>query len=554
MLRRSILLFTFYFFTTTLFAQSNTQGAAGKPKLVIGLVIDQMRWDYLYRYSDLYGTGGFKRLLGQGFSCENTLIPYTPTVTAAGHTCIYTGSVPAVHGIVANDWVDRETGILMYCTKDTTVMPVGTTSIKEGQMSPRNMLSNTIGDELRLATNFRSRVIGIAMKDRGGILPAGHSANAAYWFDNKTGTWITSTYYTDPNPSPELPAWVQQYNNRHVPDSLMQHDWTLLYDKSRYIQSTADDMPFEKTLDSDKSRVFPHKYQSVIGSGNYDPFRASPFGTTYTLQFAAEAIRQEKLGMGSVTDMLCVSISSTDYIGHRFGPNSLEIEDTYLRLDKDIESFLTYLDKAVGKNNYLLFLSADHGAPQIGNYLKQEKKYFTAGALNSNTVVKNLNKLCREKFGADSLIKKVYDYQLYLNDAAVKAAAVDRKLLKKFIVDNLKMIPEVWNAYDVDDFAQVILPPVVREKISNSYYFRRSGDIQYFYKPQYTDYTDTGIEHGAWYPYDSHIPCVFFGWGVKPGKTNRETYMTDIAPTIAAMLHIQMPSGCVGKVITELVK
>ena len=542
MLRRCFLLFTFYFFTSGAFAQT------GKPKLVVGLVIDQMRWDYLYRYKDLYGEGGFKRLLKHGFSCENTMIPYTPTVTGAGHTCIYTGSVPAIHGIVANDWIDRETGIFMYCAKDTTVMPVGSTSIIEGQMSPRNMLSNTIGDELKLATNFRSKVIGIALKDRGGILPAGHSANAAYWFDNKSGGWITSTYYTK-----ELPAWVKQYNSRRVPDSLMKNDWTLLYDQSKYIQSTADDMPFEKVLETDKGRVFPHKYQSVIGSSNYDPFRASPYGNTYTLQFAEEAIRNENLGMGSETDMLCVSISSTDYIGHRFGPSSMEIEDTYLRLDRDIAEFLTYLDNTLGKNKYLLFLSADHGAPQIGNYLK-DKKYFTAGALNSNTVVKNLNKLCRDKFGADSLIKKVYDYQLYLNNATVNAAAVDRKALKRFIVEKLKTIPEVWNAYDVDDFAQVILPPVVREKIANSYYFRRSGDIQYFYKAQYTDYTDSGIEHGAWYPYDSHIPLVWFGWNIKPGKLNRETYMTDIAPTIAAMLQIQMPNGCVGKVITEVGK
>jgi predicted AlkP superfamily pyrophosphatase or phosphodiesterase len=550
MLRRSFLLFTIYLFTAAAFAQTApSQGPAGKPKLVVGLVIDQMRWDYLYRYRDLYGAGGFKRLLSQGFSCENTMIPYTATVTAAGHTCIYTGSVPAIHGIVANDWIDQETGIFMYCAKDTTVMPVGSTSVKEGQMSPRNMLSNTVGDELRLATNFRSKVIGIALKDRGGIMPAGHSANAAYWFDNKTGGWITSTYYTN-----ELPGWVKQYNNRRVPDSLMKNDWTLLYDKSKYIQSTEDDMPFEKILESDKGRVFPHKYQSVIGSSNYDPFRSSPYGATYTLQFAEEAIRNEKLGMGTATDMLCVSISSTDYIGHRFGPNALETEDTYLRLDRDIASFLTYLDKTLGKNNYLLFLSADHGAPQIGNYLKQEKKYFTAGALNSNTVVKNLNKLCLDKFGADGLVKKVYDYQLYLDHAKVDAASIDRKALKIFIVENLKMLPEVWNAYDVDNFSQVIMPAVLREKISNSYYFRRSGDVQYFYKAQYTDFTDSGIEHGAWYPYDSHIPLVWFGWNIKPGKLNRETYMTDIAPTLAAMLQIQMPNGCVGKVITELIK
>lgn len=548
MIRRSFLLFTFYLFTLASFAQTAPQGPAGKPKLVVGLVIDQMRWDYLYRYSKLYGTGGFKRLLGQGFSCENTMIPYTPTVTAAGHTCIYTGSVPAVHGIVANDWVERETGTPMYCATDTTVMPVGSATLYEGRMSPRNMLTNTIGDELRLANNFRSKVIGIALKDRGGIFAAGHSANAAYWFDEKVSRWITSTYYTN-----ELPKWVQQYNDRKVPDSLMGRDWTLLYDKSKYTESTDDDEPYERLLESDKSRTFPHKYQSVIGSNNYNAFRASPFGNTYTLDFAKEIIRNENMGMGTATDMLCISVSSTDYISHRFGPNSMEVEDAYLRLDKEIADFLNYLDRTVGKNNYLLFLSADHGAPQSSGFLK-ENKYTSAGSLSSGDMTKILNRFCNGKFGDSLLVKKIYDFQAYLNTKRIDSLGLNIKMVKKELVTYLKTMTEVWNAYDEEELETTILPTVVKEKLSNSYYFRRSGDIQYFYKPQYIEGAAGGTDHGAWYPYDSHIPLVWFGWNIKPGKTNREVYMTDIAPTLAAMLQVQMPNGCVGKVITELIK
>jgi len=527
---------------------SSATAQVNRPKLVVGLVIDQMRWDYLYRYSDLYGSNGFKRLLGQGFSCENSMVPYTPTVTAAGHTCIYTGSVPAIHGIVANDWVERETGMRMYCASDTSVRPVGSASLWEGQMSPRNMLTNTIGDELRLATNFRSKVIGIALKDRGGIFPAGHSANAAYWFDDKTGQWITSTYYMS-----ELPVWVQQYNSRRIPDSLMKTDWNLLYDKLKYVQSTEDDKGNERLLESDKSRVFPHKYQSVIGSKSYDPFRSSPYGIVYTMDFAKEIIRKEKMGQGAATDMLCVSISSTDYIGHRFGPNSMEVEDMYLRLDKEIGEFLNYLDKALGKDNYLLFLSADHGAPNTAGILK-ENKYVNTGTLSSDKMTKKMNRFCQERFGDSMLVKKVYDFQTYLNIKRIDSLGLKAKEVKNALVTYLKGQPEIWNAFDEEELATTTLPPVVKEKISNSYYFRRSGDIQYFYKPQYIEGITEGVEHGAWYPYDSHIPCVFFGWGVRPGKTNRETYMTDIAPTIAAMLKIQMPSGCVGKVITEVVK
>lgn len=543
-MQRKVLLIFYFLLLTSCFITAQVN----RPKLVVGLVVDQMRWDYLYRYHDMYGPGGFKRLLGQGYSCENTMTPYAPTVTGAGHTCIYTGSVPAIHGIVANDWVERETGMRMYCASDTNVRPVGSNNLWEGQMSPRNMLSNSVADELRLATNFQSKVIGIALKDRGGIFPAGHSANAAYWFDDKIGQWITSTYYMK-----ELPLWVQRYNSRRVPDSLMRTDWNLLYDRSKYIQSTDDDMPWERLLESDKKRTFPHSYQSVIGSTRYDPFRSSPYGNTYTLEFAKETIRQERMGQGKETDMLCVSLSSTDYIGHRYGPNSLEVQDMYLRLDKEIASFLNNLDLTLGKGNYLLFLSADHGAPNNAGFLK-ENKLVNAGNMSSSDAVKSMNKFCKEKFGDSLLVKKVYDFQAYLDLKRIDSLGLNLKTVKKEIVNYLKTLPEIWNAFDEEDLNSTILPPVLKNMIANSYYYRRSGDIQYFYKPQYIEGPADGVEHGSWYPYDTHIPCVFFGWGVKPGKTYRETYMTDIAPTIAAILKIQMPNGCIGKVITEVMK
>jgi predicted AlkP superfamily pyrophosphatase or phosphodiesterase len=519
-----------------------------RPKLVVGLVIDQMRWDYLYRYYNRYGNDGFKRLLNQGYSCENTFIPYLPTVTAAGHACIYTGSVPSVHGIAGNDWIERSNESIMYCSRDTSVRGVGTSpNSGTGKMSPKNMLTNTIGDELKLATNFRSKVIGIALKDRGGILPAGHSANAAYWFDDSTGNWISSTYYFK-----ELPSWVQQYNGRRRQDALMKNDWNLLYPQSTYIQSTGDDNWYEKILESDGGRKFPHKLQPVIGSKNYNAFRVSPFGNTYTLDFAKETIANEKLGLGTETDMLCISLSATDYLGHRFGPNSLEMEDTYLRLDKDIADYLNYLDKTIGKNNYLFFLSADHGSPQIAAYLKEKK--YDAGTYDNNKLLTELNDLCGQKFGNDKLVNRIIEYQLYVDMIRVDSLKLERKTVKKFIVDHLKTLKQVWVAYDIDDFSTTILPKKLKEKLANSFYHRRSGDIQMFYKAQYTDYTPTGLEHGAWYPYDSHIPLLFFGWNIKPGKLYRETYMTDIAPTISALLKIQMPNGCIGDVIEEIMK
>jgi predicted AlkP superfamily pyrophosphatase or phosphodiesterase len=551
-MRGLICLLVIFIFHFSVFAQkSNPSTTISKPKLVVGIVIDQMRWDYLYKFYSRYSENGFKKIMNQGFSNDNTLIPYTPTVTAAGHACIYTGSVPAFHGIMANDWIERETETFMYCVRDTSVRSVGTMNKWQGEMSPRNLLTNTIGDELKMATNFKSKVIGIALKDRGAILPAGHFADNAYWFDDSTGGWITSTYY-----GKDLKDWVKKYNSKRLPDVFVKNDWTLMYPESTYTQSTKDDNWFEKVVEIDNSRTFPHKYQNVTATKNYYSFRVSPFANTYTFDFAKETIKNEQLGKQGTTDMLCVSLSATDYLGHRFGPNSLEMEDTYLRLDKDLADFFSYLDQQYGKNNYLLFMTADHGSPQIGNYLNEISgdRNYAAGAYNNNDLVSELNKSCKSKFGSNKLVQKIYDYHLYLNMLVADSLKISRKELKAFIVSELKKRPLVMNAYDIDDFNTVILPDVLRKKLSNSYYFRRSGDVQYFYKPQYTDYTKDGLEHGAWYPYDSHIPLLWYGWGIKKGRSRKEVYMTDIAPTVAALLNIQMPNGCVGKVIEEVLK
>ncbi len=514
-----------------------------RPKLVVGLVIDQMRWDYLYRYFNRYGSGGFKRLMKQGYSFENTFIPYAPAVTGAGHTCLYTGSVPAVHGIVGNDWVDRNSGDTMYCTSDSAVTSVGTFSI-QGKMSPRNLLVTTVGDELRLATNFKSRVFGIALKDRGGILPAGGSANASFWFDDSTGNWITSTYYMK-----SLPAWVNDYNRRRAVDSLMMKDWNLLYDKSLYDQSTNDDNNYERPLYHETSKTFPHVYKTLIGK-NYYPFRQSPYGNTLTIDFTEKLISSERLGMSGQTDMICVSLSSTDYIGHRFGPNSLEIEDTYLRLDKDIENFLNYLDLHVGRSDYLLFLSADHGAPQVPNFMKENK--LPAANMDKNTLRVELNQFLLEQFAAQDLVKKIYEYQVYIDHKKIDSLTLNAAEIKNAIVGFLKLKPAVVTAFDYADFDKVLLPVQLKSFFANGYFYNRSGDVQYMLRSQYTDVLAVGTEHGTIYPYDTHIPLLWYGWKIKPGKTNREVYMTDVAPTISALLKIQMPGGSVGKVLTEI--
>ncbi|MDB5022112.1 MAG: type phosphodiesterase/nucleotide pyrophosphatase [Pedobacter sp.] len=524
-------------------SKNNTPGQLNRPKLVVGLVVDQMRWDYLYRYYDRYSNGGFKRLVNEGFSAENTMIPYTPTYTACGHSCIYTGSVPAVNGIIGNNWYDPELQKDVYCTEDSGAHTVGSGS-NAGEMSPKNLLTTTITDELRLATNFKSKVIGISLKDRGSILPAGHSANAAYWYDGVSGNWITSTYYMK-----QLPPWLDAFNKQKLQNKFYAGNWNTLYPINTYTQSTADNNAFEGLYKGETTTTFPHKLSDAIDK-NFDLIRSTPFGNTITLDLAKRAIAAESLGKGTVTDFLAVSCSSPDYIGHQFGPNSIEVEDTYLRLDKDIESFLTYLDQTLGKGNYLIFLTADHGAAHTPKFLAENK--LPGGIVSNKDIAANLNKAIEQEFKIKESVLMVMNNQIIYNKPLIAKADADLDDLRAFTVDFLKHQTGIQDAVDITRLSSATLPEVIKTRITNGYNARRSGDVYFLLKSNWFDGGATGTTHGAWYPYDSHIPLVFMGWNVKPGKTNKTHYMTDISATLAAMLRIQMPSGCVGEPISEI--
>ena len=514
-----------------------------RPKLVVGIVVDQMRWDFLYRFYDRYTpNGGFKRLMNMGFNCNNTMIPYVPTYTATGHSCIYTGSLPSITGITGNEWYDNEKRSYVYCTSDSNANTIGSITAA-GKMSPRNMLTTTICDELKLATNFRSKVIGIALKDRGGILPAGHSANAAYWYDPKVGQWITSTYYMN-----ELPGWVTSFNNQKLVDKYYAQGWKTLYPISSYVQSTSDTNNYEvKTF----GKGFPYDLSSLVGK-NYNPILATPYGNTLTSEFAKESIDKEKLGMDSITDFLAISYSSTDYVGHSFGPNSVEIEDTYLRLDAELGSLLDYLDSKVGKNQYLVFLSADHGVAHVPAFMKDNK--IPAGNLLVNTMVDTLNMTLKQKFGVENLVIDLINHQVVLNIPAITAnSRLVLNDIKLWIIQYLLKQEAVMDAFALNELQNTMLPAIQKEMIANGFYAKRCGQIYVVFKPQWLEgFERGGTTHGLWNPYDAHIPLLWYGWSVKPGTTYRDIYMMDIAATLAALLKIQMPNGSVGKVITEL--
>lgn len=535
-------------FTAFICFSNFVMAQAEKPKLVIGLMVDQMRWDHLYRFADRYGDDGFKRLLREGFSCENTLIPYIPTYTAIGHSTVYTGSVPSIHGIAGNDWIVQATGQSMYCTQDDQVEGVGAPG-KEGKQSPRNLLASTITDELKLATNFRSKVIGIAIKDRGGILPAGHFADAAYWFDAKSGNWITSTFYTD-----KLPAWVNKFNGQRLAEKYLKQDWNTLYPIDTYVNSIADDNIYEGKWAGEKSPAFPRKTSELMKDAGLELIKTTPQGNTFTFDFAKETIANEKLGQNpaNIPDFLCLSLSATDYVGHRYSLSAVEIEDTYLRLDRDLADFLKYLDNSVGKGNYTLFLTSDHGASYNPLYYTDQKG--NGGYLFLRQIQKELDAELTSKFGHKGLVKSVMNYQVHLNNPLIDSLDLDDQAIKKVIIKNLKKQDGIAYVVDMENAENMFIPSPIREKIINGYNRKNSGVIQMIAEPQWYSGTprSTGTTHGVWSSYDSHIPLVFMGWGIKPGVSNKEVYSTDIAPTLASLLHIMEPNGSIGKPILEV--
>lgn len=527
---------------SSLFAKSSD----AKPKLIVGIVLDQMRWDYLYRFAHHYGDGGFNRMLNEGFSCERTYIPFLPTYTAPGHASIYTGSVPAIHGIVANDWVDAVTFKKTYCTEDPNVKSVG--GGDAGLMSPKNMLTSTFSDELKLASNERSKTFGIAIKDRGAILPAGHMADGAYWYDNKNGHFITSDFYRD-----DLPLWLQRFNQRNVGDSLMNLNWNLISPLSSYTQSTADDTPYEGVFKWAESSKFPHMTSKAVQLKDKGAIQTTPYGNTLITLLAQELISHEGLGKGKETDFLAISYSSTDYIGHFFGINALEIEDTYIRMDKELAQLFNYLDQEIGKGEYTVFLTADHGGAHNAQYLTDRN--VPAKAHFIKEWLTDLNAHLETAFGHKKIVNSLMNYHVHFNESAIKNAKIDRLKLKKEVINWLEKQEGIAVCIDMEEHIPFKGITLLKERSKNGYFPQRSGTIQLILNPGwYSAYALTGTTHGGWHPYDAHIPLLFYGKHIPKGKTYKNYYMTDIAPTLAALLRIQEPNGSIGEVILELME
>lgn len=535
----------FLFLTCLTLSQSVAQ-TVEQPKLVIGIVVDQMRYDYIYRYWDNYSENGFKRLVNEGYFCRNVNYTYVPTYTAPGHASIYTGTTPSMHGIIGNNWFDRTRNKTIYCTADYAYKTVGSTS-SAGQMSPHNMLATTVGDELRLSNNKKSKVIGIALKDRGAILPAGHTANAAYWFDDLTGNFISSSFYLN-----ELPAWVNAFNKENHVQKLLNNSWELLLSPDKYSQSNADVNKYEGMFKSETSPSFPHRLPLLMkDNGGLGLVRLTPFGNTLTKDFAIATLEAEQLGKKGTTDFLTISFSSTDYIGHQFGPGSMEMQDTYLRLDKDLADLLGFLDTYIGKKNVLLFLTADHAG--VENPAQLGDLNIPSGYFDSEHPIDSLKSYLARSYG-DTLVLSYSNEQIYLNQSYIRSKNLNLENIQTDVAGYMLKFRGIANTATASTMNTSEFKNGVKSFMQNGYNQKRSGDVLINYEPAWIEFSRTGTTHGSPYSYDTHVPLIFYGYTIPKGSNSEAISISDIAPTIAQLLNIQFPNACSGKPIIQLTK
>ena len=531
---------TFFVIFILLFFAGTSQE---KPRLVVGIVVDQMRYDYISRFYNDFEDGGFKRLIDDGFLFRNAHYDYMPTKTGPGHASIYTGTTPARHGIIGNDWYVTSIDKKINCVYDSTASVVG--GVSNGEVSPRNVKTTTITDELRLFYNFNSKVVGVSLKDRGAAIPAGHNPTGAYWYDLQSGNMITSTYYRN-----DLPSWVKKYNERNRPSEFLSGKWGLLKARETYNESIEDENPYEQELRKGMGVSFPHdlsKHKKDMSLLKY-----TPFTNTLIKEVSMEAVIGESLGMDSIPDFLTMSFSATDDIGHRFGPRSKEIQDTYLRLDREISEFLSFLDDKIGEGNYLVFLSADHGATDVPAYLYKNK--MPAGYHNNGYIRSLINDRLNERFGEGKWVSYIINEQVYLNKDLVAEKQLNLTEVKKEVIKTLMAEDYIVDALDADLVAMRMFTDPMLIRLQNGYDNKRSGDILYILKPSTLNdaWGRKGTDHRTPYTYDTHIPIIFYGKGIRKGNSVRQVAITDIAPTLSMLLNISLPSGADGEPLKEL--
>lgn len=524
------LLVIFVLFSGRTLAQNDKTNLNDRPKLVVGIVVDQMRYEYIPRFWSKFGDNGFKRLINNGYTFTNNHFNYFPTYTGPGHAAIYTGTTPSVNGIVGNSWYQRTGKSSMYVVSDTMMQTVGGES-DLGQMSPANLLSSTVTDELKEAVPD-SKVIAISIKDRSAVLPAGHLGDGAFWYDDETGHFVSSTWYAD-----ALPNWLQAFNERGLAKQYSEKTWTPLLEIEDYTKSNDDNTPYEATYGQQEEPVFPHPM-----GGSLSKIKSAPFGNRLTAEAAKAAVKGAALGSDAATDFLAISFSATDYIGHQYGPHSIEVADTYLRLDQTLAELLTYLDEKVGEGNYLLFLTADHGVVDVPASLKD--RGLPGGYFNSKAAVDSLQAYLTNKYGEAPWIEDYTNQQVYLNQPVIRRHKVSLEMIQHDAAQFLKQFEGVAGTNTAYNLETEAYTEGLQAMYQRGHYHERSGDVYIELAPGWLDRSSkVGTTHGSPYSYDTHVPLIFFGWNIPQGSSARKTVIPQIAPTIATMLQIEFPNG-----------
>ncbi len=536
------------------------------PRLILQITVDQLRGDLPARYYDRFGEGGFRYLMDEGTWYANAHHAHANNETIVGHATLATGTHPARHGMVANVWFDREEGALKYNIEDsrypiigskelvdhdTEIDPTQAVSRSDGR-SPAAIITSTFSDELALFYGGRSKIFGVSVKDRGAVSMAGH-AGKAFWFSKPAGEFITSTFYYD-----AYPDWVNAWNNKRMVDSWHESSWGLLNDSSTYLFGDRDDRPYETDL-AGFGRTFPHPYGDKAGKYYTTLLTISPAGDDLTLDFAKTLIESEQLGADDVPDYLAVSFSSTDYVGHMFGPSSLEAEDNILRLDRTLADLFAFVDQKVGLKNTLIVLSADHGVPEAPGYMNElgiEARYVDVDSWDTAPAIAAL----KDRFGiGEELIETYFHPYLYLNRVAIAEHNLDLAEVENAVAAELEKFDGVALAIPSTRLAKGEVPETrTIEAVMNNFNPLRSGDIYVVFEPHSFINDMDGLTvtstHGSPWTYDTFVPIIFAGADIQAQRVFRPTYTIDVAPTLSAYLGAKPPSGSVGTPLPEVIQ
>ena len=539
----SLLIFTIFTFQSV--AQKRNRIPSEKPKLVIGIVIDGMRYDYIYRYWNNFKDNGFKKLINEGTFCKNANYNYLFTQSSVGYATISTGAMPSSHGIIADKLYQRSKGKLVSCTLDKKVHCIGS-DCETGNMSPKNLLTSTLADELNLSNNHKSKIISISMNANDAILSGGHTANAAYWFDKKTGDWVTSSFYMD-----SLPTWVVDFNKKKIPDIYLDRQWNPILPVEQYTEGNTQGN--SQRIGFYKKSGFPYDLLKLKKkSKNYEVLKNTPFGNTYTKDFAIATIINEKLGTDNYPDVLTVGFSATEDISNDCGPNSIELEDAYIRLDREIAHFLSFIEDNIGKNNVLIFLTSNHGTSYAPQTLIDKK--IPAGYFNSDRALLLLRTYMNAVYGSGNWIKAYYDKSIYLDRNLIEDSQLSLQDVQTKVAQFLIQFSGVANTITATTLENTDFSKGIFKKMQNSFNQERSGDVIINLEPAWIEKGNYVAQSNSPYNYDTHVPLIWYGWKIKRSTLNRNILINDIAPTIANFLNIAQPNACSGNVINDITK